>query len=92
MTVKSLAVVADADGGAEDPDEAPPRAGRRQAEFGAVFGEGRCACGGGSRAEFAVDFVGVGVAVGEELVEQGVGGFEGEDAVGGEQWGMRFCQ
>ena len=32
---------------------------------------------------FAVDFVGVGVE--EELVEQGVGGFDGEDLVGGEQ-------
>ena len=79
-----FAVVADADGGAEAPDEAPPRAGRRRAELGAVFCEGLRACGVGSRAEFAVDFVGVGV--GEELVEEGVGGFEGEDVIGGEQW------
>ena len=40
-------------------------------------------CGVGSGAEFAVDFVGVGV--GEELLEEGVGGFEGEDWIGGEQ-------
>ena len=83
--VGDFAVVADADGGAEAPEEAPPRAGWRRAELGAVFCEGLGACGGGSRAEFAVDFAGVGV--GEELVEQGVGGFEGEDVVCGEQWG-----
>lgn len=77
------AVVADADGGAEAPDEGPPRAGWRRAEFGAVFGERLGACSVGSGAEFAVDFVSVGV--GEELVEEGVGGFEGEDLVGGEQ-------
>ena len=40
-------------------------------------------CGVGSGAEFAVDFVGVGV--GEELIEEGVGGFDGEDVIGGEQ-------
>ena len=40
-------------------------------------------CGAGSGAEFAVDFVGVGV--GEELLEEGVGGFEGEDLICGEQ-------
>ena len=56
-----FAVVADADGGAQAPDETPPRAGWRRAEFGAVFGEGLLACGIGSRTEFAVDFVGVGV-------------------------------
>ena len=78
-----LAVVADADGGAEAPDEAPPRAGRSRAEFGALFCEGLRAGGVGSGAEFAVDFVGVGVE--EELVEEGVGRFEGEEVVCGEQ-------
>ena len=56
-----LAVVADADGGAEAPDEAPPGAGRSRAEFGALFCEGLRAGGVGSGAEFAVDFVGIGV-------------------------------
>ena len=78
-----FAVVADADGGAEAPDETPPGAGRRRAEFGAVLGEGEAVGGVWSGAEFAVDFVGVGV--GEKLIEEGVGGFEGEDLVGGEQ-------
>jgi hypothetical protein len=78
-----FAVVADTDGGTEAPDEAPPRAGRRRAEFGTVLGESELVCGVGSGAEFAVDFVGVGVC--EELIEERVGGFEGEDVVGGEQ-------
>ena len=55
------AVVADANGGAEAPEETPPRAGWSGAEFGAIFGDGLRACGVGSGAEFAVDFVGVGV-------------------------------
>ena len=77
-----FAVVADADAGAEAPDERPPRAGRGRTELGAVFCESLRACGVGSRAEFAVDFVGVGVE--EELVEEGVGRFEGEEVVCGE--------
>ena len=56
-----FAVVADADGGAQAPDKAPPGAGRNGAEFGAAFGEGLAAGGVGSGAEFAVDFVGIGV-------------------------------
>ena len=78
-----FAVVADADGGAKAPEEAPPGAGWRRAELGTVLGEGLLVGGAGSGAEFAVDFVGVGV--GEELLEEGVGGFEGEDVIGGEQ-------
>lgn len=53
------------------------------AELGAVFGESLGAGGVGSGAEFAVDFVSVGVW--EELVEECVGRFEGEDVVCGEQ-------
>ena len=78
-----FAVVADADGGAQAPDEAPPRAGWRRAELGAILREGLAVRGVGSGAEFAVDFVSVGV--GEELVEEGVGGCEAEDAIGGEE-------
>ncbi len=78
-----FAVVADTDGGAEAPEETPPRAGWRRAESGTVLGEGLLVCGAGSGADFAVDFVGVGV--GAELLEEGVGGFEGEDVIGGEQ-------
>ena len=88
-----FAVVADADGGAEAPEETPPRAGWRRAgwrraELGAVLGEREWVCGVGSGAEFAVDFVGVGGC--EELVEEGVGGCDGEDLIGGEQGWKAF--
>ena len=85
-----FAVVADADAGAEAPDERPPRAGRGRTELGAVFCESLRACGVGSAAQFAVDFAGVGVC--EELVEEGVGGFEGEDVIGSEQWREALLQ
>ena len=48
-----------------------------------MFFEGELPGGVGSGVEFAVDFVGVGVS--QELVEEGVGGLDGEDVVGGEQ-------
>ena len=47
------------------------------------MGESLLVGGAGSGADFAVDFVCVGV--GEELIEQRVGGLDGEDLIGGEQ-------
>jgi hypothetical protein len=56
-----LAVVADADAGAQAPDEGPPGAGGHGAQDGAAFGEGLLPRGVGRGAQFAVDFVLVGV-------------------------------
>ena len=74
-----FAVVADADAGLLAPDVRPPRTVWNGTKAGAFFGEGlllgleRCL------AEFAVDFVLVGV--GEELVEQLVGPDQFNDVV-----------
>ena len=83
-----FAVVADADAGLLAPDKRPPRTSRGGPQDGMFFGEclGLGRLGGG--AEFAVDFVLIGVD--QELVEQPVGGFEFEDVIGGEQWREAF--
>ena len=78
-----LAVVADADAGLLAPDIGPPRALRDGADHGALFGEGLLVGGVGCLAEFAVDFVLVGV--GHELVEQVVGPDQFHDVVGGQE-------
>ena len=83
-----FAVVADADAGLLTPDKGPPRARRDGTEDGAFFGKCLSFGGVGSDAEFAVDFVLVGV--GQELVEQAVGPIEFEDAVGGEKGWKAF--
>ena len=76
-----FAVVADADAGLLTPDEGPPRTSRGGAQDGTFFGE-RVGLGGPwGGAEFAVDFVLVGVD--QELVEQTVGPFEFVDVIGG---------
>ena len=75
-----LAVIADADAEALTPDKGPPRAVGDGTQDRAVFGAGLVTCGGRSGAQFAVDFVLV--DVGQELVEQTVGAFEFQDAVG----------
>lgn len=61
------AVVGDADGGAEAPDEAPPRAGGGGADDGVVLGDGGVASGERGGADFAMEFAFVGVA--EEVCE-----------------------
>ena len=48
-----------------------------------MFLESELPGGEGSGVEFAMDFVGVGV--GQELVDEGVGGWECEDVIGGEE-------
>jgi hypothetical protein len=83
-----FAVVANADAGLLTPDKRPPRTSWGGPQDGAFFGAslGLGHLWGG--AEFAVDFVLVGVD--QELVEQPVGGFEFEDMIGGEQWRQAF--
>ena len=83
-----FAVVADADAGLLAPDVGPPRAVGGGAEDGAFFGEGLLVGGVGCLAEFAVDFVLVGV--GHELVEQVVGPDQFHDAVGGQEGDEAF--
>ena len=56
-----LAVVADADAGLLAPNVRPPRAVWCGSQDGAFFGEGLLVGGAGCLAEFAVDFVLVGV-------------------------------
>jgi len=83
-----FAVVADADAGSLAPDAGPPRALRRGTDHGALFGEGLLVGGMGCLAEFAMDFVLVGV--GDELLEELIGSGELDDAVGGEQGNETF--
>ncbi len=83
-----FAVVANADAGLLTPDKRPPRTSGGGPQDGAFFGE-RLGLGrlwGG--AEFAVDFVVVGVD--QELVEQPVGTFEFEDMISGQKWWEAF--
>ena len=77
------AVVADTDAGALAPDKGPPWTGGCRAEDGALFGQGLVAGGLWGSAEFAVDFVGVGV--GHQLVQELVGLRELEDLIGGQE-------
>ena len=78
-----FAVVTDADAGLLAPDVGPPRAVGIGPEDGTFFGEGLLVGGVGCLAEFAVDFVLVGV--GDELVEQVVGSDQFHDVVGGQE-------
>ena len=83
-----FAVIADADVGLLAPNVGPPGTGGGGAQDGAFFGQGQVAGGVGGGAEFAVDFVLVGV--GKQLVEQVVGAAEFEDLVGGQERGQAF--
>jgi hypothetical protein len=83
-----FAVVADADAGVLAPDKRPPGAGRGGAEDGAFFSQGLVAGGLRRGAEFAVDFMGVGV--GHPLVEELIGATEFEDLISGQQRGQTF--
>ena len=64
---RDFAVVADAEMGLLAPNVGPPRACGGRADDGAFFGQGLLLGGVGALAEFAVDFVLIGV--GEELFE-----------------------
>ena len=83
-----FAVVADADAGLLAPDVGPPRALGSGTDDRAVFGEGLLVGGVGCLAEFAVDFVLVGV--GDELVEQLVGPDQFNDLVSGQEGDQAF--
>jgi hypothetical protein len=83
-----FAVVADADSGLLAPDVGPPRASWDGAQDRPVFGEGLRAGGVGRLAEFAMDFVLV--DMGQELVEEVVGGGEVVDLIGGQERGQAF--
>jgi len=85
---RNLAVVADAHAGSLAPDVGPPRALRRGTDHGSLLGEGLLVGGMGCLAEFAMDFVLVGV--GDELIEELIGSGELDDAVGGEQGDETF--
>jgi len=87
-TNRDFAVVADADAGLLAPDVGPPRALGSGTDDRAVFGEGLLMGDVGCLAEFAVDFVGVGM--GDELVEQLVGPDQFHDLVGGQEWDQAF--
>src|SRR3990172_366435 len=83
-----LAVVPDADAGLLAPDVGPPRTVGIGPEDGMFFGEGLLMGGVGCLAEFAVDFVLVGV--GHELVEEEVGPDQFDDLVCGQEGDEAF--
>ena len=80
-----FAVVADPDAGLLAPDIGPPGTRRNGSQDGAFIGEGFGPGGVRGGAQFAMDFVLVGM--GQELVEQAVGPDEFADLIGGqERW------
>ena len=83
-----FAVVTDADAGLLAPDVGPPGAGRGGTDDGAFFSAGLLVGGVGCLAEFAVDFVLIGV--GQEWVEQLVGPDQFGDVVGGQEGDESF--
>ena len=83
-----FAVLADADAGWLAPDKGPPRTSGYGTDGRAVLDAGLGWGGVGRGAEFAVDFLLVGV--GQELVEQVVGPAKFEDMVGGQERGQAF--
>ena len=76
------ALGADEDGSAQAPDVGPPRAARSGAQGGTVFFGGALPGGERGHAQFAMALVGV--AMGAEFFEQGVGGGEVGDGIRGE--------
>ena len=74
-----FAVVTDADPGLLAPDKGPPRTGRDRAQNGMFLGQGLLVSGERGGAQFAVDFMPVGV--GEELVQELVGTCEFADLI-----------
>ena len=83
-----FAVVPDTDAGLLAPDVGPPRAVGIGPDDRTFFGEGLLVGGVGCLAEFAVDFVLVGV--GHELVEEEVGPDQFHDVVGGQEGDKAF--
>jgi len=85
-----FAVIPDAEEGLLAPDIGPPRTGGGLAQDGTVLSQGAGASGLRGGAQFAMDFVLVGME--PELVEQAVGRFQIEDVISGEQRGQAFDQ
>jgi hypothetical protein len=83
-----FAVVADAHTGLLTPDVGPPGALGGGADDGAFFGEGLLVGGLRCLAQFAMDFVLVGVR--DELREQLVGARDFKDAICRKQWDQAF--
>ena len=83
-----FAVVTDADAGLLVPDVGSPRTVGSGSEDGTFFGEGLLVGDVGCLAEFAVDFVLVGV--GHELVEEGVDPDQFHEVVGGQEGNQAF--
>jgi len=79
----NLAVVADADPGLEAPNKRPPGALWGGADDGAALGEGLLVSLEWGLAQFAVDFMLVGVR--DQLVQQVVGAVELTDVIGGQE-------
>ena len=87
-THRDFAIVPDADTRLLTPDKGPPRTSGSRPQDGAFFGEGLLPGGVWGGAEFPMDFVLIGM--GQQLIEQTVGTFEFENAIGGQQRGQAF--
>jgi hypothetical protein len=85
---RDFAIIADADASLLTPDIGPPGTGGGLAQNGTVFGQSSGASGVRGSAQFAMDFVLVGME--QELIEEAVGPLQIEDIIGGEQWGQAF--
>lgn len=75
-----FAIVADEDRGSEAPDEAPPRAGGSWPDDGVILLQRGLVSGLWSGADFAMEFVSVGVV--KERLEQGVCRLDDADGIG----------
>jgi len=81
---RDFTIIADAAAGLLAPAVGPPGARRPRADDRAFLSEGLSIGGAGCLAQFAVDFILVGV--GEELVEQMIGSDQFDDAFRGQEW------
>lgn len=85
---RDFAVIADANAGLLAPDVRPPRALGGGADDRAFLGEGLSLGGVGRLAQFAMDFMPVGV--GDELIQQLIGPSQFDDALGGQEGDEAF--
>jgi hypothetical protein len=85
---RDLAVIADADAGLLAPDVRPPRTLGGGADDGAWCGKGLLLGRVRGLAQFAVEFMLVGVR--QELIEQLIGAGDLDDAVGRQEWDQAF--
>ena len=87
-TDRDHAVIAYTDAGLLAPDIGPPGTGRGGTEDGMVLSQGLIEGGLWGGAQFAMDFVLIGME--PELVEQAVGGFQVQDVISGQDRGQAF--